>query len=236
MYRIAVVDDEAEVRELLKAYFARYEKEKQQALQVVCYEDGAQLLDDDIRELDLVFLDIEMKGLDGLSTARELRQTNRDVGIVFVTNLAHYALSGYEVNALDFIVKPLNYEKFVYKLDKSLHVRSLFRREKYTMLQIDGRFFRIALSDIFYIQAEGSYVVYYTAGGPYRTRGPLKTIEADLCKENFLRCDHGCLVNLRHVIGLKNDMVTVGSTELKISRSRKKPFLEGLTMYLGRKV
>lgn len=236
MYRVAVVDDEAEVRELLQQFFAQYAVEKQEQILVSSYASGAQLLEEDLREMDIVFLDIDMKGLDGLSTAREIRQTNQDIGIVFVTNLAHYALNGYEVNALDFIVKPLKYEKFAYKLEKILRIRRLFQKEKYTTLQVDGQVLKIDLSEIFYIQADGSYVIYHTTTGEYRTRGPLKNIESELVQEDFLRCDHGCLVNLHHVTRLRNDTITVGSAELKISRGRKKPFVEGLTAYMGRKV
>ena len=236
MYKVAVVDDELLCCKRLESYFLQYAKEKNEQFQIRCFSRGTAFLDAYERDFDLVFLDIDMPGLDGMQTAKELRLMDEDVGIIFVTNLARYALHGYEVNALDFIVKPVQYESFAYKLRKALRIQQHFREEKSVMLQHDGVTQKVNLSDILYVEADGSYVIYHTQEQSYRVRGPLKNVEKDLTEQGFLRCDHGCIVNLQRVTNLKNDTVVVGERELPISRSRKKEFIAGLTAWLGRKI
>ena len=236
MYKVAVVDDEFLCCKRLESYFERYKKEKNEQFQIRCFQRGAAFLDAYEQDYDLVFLDIDMPGLDGMQTAKELRLMDEDVGIIFVTNLARYALHGYEVNALDFIVKPVQYESFAYKLRKALRIQQHFREENTIMLQHDGVTQKVNVSDILYVEADGSYVIYYTQDQSYRVRGPLKNVERDLTEQGFLRCNHGCIVNLQCVTNLKNDTVVVGTQELPISRNRKKDFVVGLTAWLGRKI
>lgn len=236
MYKIAVVDDELLCCKKLETYFAQYAEKTKEQFQIRCFQRGTTFLDEYERDFDLVFLDIDMPGLNGMQTAKELRLMDEDVGIIFVTNLARYALYGYEVNALDFIVKPVLYENFSYKLRKALRIRQHFREEKFVVIQHDGVSQKVKLSDILYVEADGSYVVYHTPEQTYRVRGPLKNVEKELSGQGFLRCDYGCVVNLQHVTNLKSDTVIVGDRELPVSRSRKKQFVVGLTAWLGRKI
>lgn len=233
MLEIAIVDDEIGSRQLLARYLLRYSKERGERFVVKNYESGIAFLEAYSTDTDIVFLDIEMPGISGMETAHGLRRMDEDICIIFVTNLARYALNGYEVNALDFIVKPVQYASFVHKMD---HVLRLFARRKAAksiLLHCDGIMRKLDVSEILYVETVNSYLVYHTLAGELRTRGALKNVEKELGEDGFSRCNSCYLVNMRYVTNVRGDCVMVGEVELKMSRNRKKSFIGDLTQYLG---
>ena len=112
MIRIALVEDEAEVRAQLQGYVQRHTRQYGTEFAVTEFADGMELLDDYRPVYDILFLDVEMKHLDGMETARRVRQLDKDVIIVFITNMAQYAIGGYAVGALDYVLKPVPYFAF----------------------------------------------------------------------------------------------------------------------------
>ena len=112
MIRIAIVEDEPESREQLIRYLRRYEDENDVKFQVTEYKDGLDILDEYGGQFDLILLDIRMKFVDGMETARKIREKDRNVIIVFITNMAQYAIQGYDVEARGFILKPVRYSAF----------------------------------------------------------------------------------------------------------------------------
>ena len=122
MLKIAIVEDERECQEALIEHLRKYEKEKNEAFIVRIFNDGIDILDDYSADYDLIFLDIHMKYQDGMTTAKRIREVDADAQIVFITALAQYAIEGYKVNALDFILKPVVYEQLAMTMDKVLAV------------------------------------------------------------------------------------------------------------------
>lgn len=236
MRKIAIVDDEQDSRQQLADHVLRHADERGTHLEVTQFDSGIQFLERYTHDFELVFLDIEMPGLDGMQTAKELRRMDEGVCILFVTNLARYALRGYEVNAFDFLVKPVAYAGFSVRFERALRYVERFQEEKTVLLQFDGVMKKLGLSEVIYIESSGAYLVYHTADGPCRVRGALKAVEQELSGDGFLRCNHGYLVNLRYVTDVADDTVTVAGDRLKISRNKKKEFIGGLTGYLGRKL
>ena len=118
MLKIAIVEDERECQEALIEHLRKYEKEKNEAFIVRIFNDGIDILDDYSADYDLIFLDIHMKYQDGMTTAKRIREVDADAQIVFITALAQYAIEGYKVNALDFILKPVVYEQLAMTMDK----------------------------------------------------------------------------------------------------------------------
>ena len=112
MIRIALVEDEAEVRAQLQGYVQRHTRQYGTEFAVTEFADGMELLDDYRPVYDILFLDVEMKHLDGMETARRVRELDKDVIIVFITNMAQYAIGGYAVGALDYVLKPVPYFAF----------------------------------------------------------------------------------------------------------------------------
>ena len=137
MIRIALVEDEAEVRAQLQGYVQRHTRQYGTEFAVTEFADGMELLDDYRPVYDVLFLDVEMKHLDGMETARRVRELDKDVIIVFITNMAQYAIGGYAVGALDYVLKPVPYFAFSQQLRK---VEEQLRRRvrHYLALPVEG--------------------------------------------------------------------------------------------------
>lgn len=231
MLKICSVDDEIEVHRKLKNYLDQYANEKQVMFIDKFYFSGAQFLREYPLDTNIVFLDIEMAELDGIETALELRNVNPDISIVFITNLTQYAIRGYEVNALDYLVKPVKYEDFSRMMDKVIN-RSKKKEYNITVTVEDG-IRKINLYDVFYMESAGAHVLIHTADQVYSIKKSLKELEKKLEQAGFLRCNHCYLVNTKYVTDIRADMVKIENVELKISRGRKKKFLGKLAEKLG---
>ena len=120
MAQIAVVEDNDAMRAQLCGFIAQYAQESGHQLDVTAFSDGAQLVEPYRPGFDIIFLDIEMPKLGGMPTAERIRRQDPDVVLVFVTNMAQYAIRGYEVDALDFVLKPVSYYQFSTKLERAL--------------------------------------------------------------------------------------------------------------------
>ena len=231
MLKICIVDDEIEVHHKLEAYLEQYASEKQVMFIKKFYFDGAQFLQEYPSDTNIVFLDIEMAELDGMETALKLRSVNPDISIVFITNLTQYAIRGYEVDALDYLVKPVKYEDFSRMMDKVVN-RSKKKEYNITVAVEDG-FRKINLYDVLYMESDGAYVRIHTADHVYSIKKSLKELEQKLEQAGFLRCNHCYLVNTKYVTDIGADTVKLKDVELKISRGRKKEFLGKLAEKLG---
>ena len=118
--KIAIVDDESTAVSLLEGCLHQYAEETGTAMQWEQFPDAEAFLKSDIHAFDIVFMDIDMPGRNGIEASRALRERNQSIVLLFVTNLAQYAIAGYEVDALDYILKPINYFSFKLKIQKAL--------------------------------------------------------------------------------------------------------------------
>ena len=105
MIRVAIVEDDAEVQGVLQEYVRRYTRQYGTEFEVTVFADGVDILEDYRAVYDIIFLDVEMKHLDGMTTAERIRQMDADVILIFITNMAQYAIRGYSVGALDYVLK-----------------------------------------------------------------------------------------------------------------------------------
>ena len=232
MIRVAIVEDEAEIREQLMGYVQRYTRQYGTAFEVKTFADGLEILEDYRPAYDLILLDIEMKHLDGMETARRIRELDPDVMLVFITNMAQYAIKGYAVGALDYVLKPVPYFAFSQQLQK---VEEQLRRRtrNYLAVPVEGGLRRLDTSRIYYIESEGHRVHFYTEEGDFAAPGALKALEEKLADRPFARCNSGYLVNLAQVQAVQQNTVEVGPYELQVSRPKRKSFLAALTDYIG---
>ena len=229
MINICIVDDNPNDSELLYNYLMKYSKEYGKKLDVKIYNSPIEFLENDNCTSDLLLLDVEMPGMDGLSTAREIRLKDQRIAIIFVTNMAQYAINGYEVNASDFIVKPVQYKSFVQKLEKALDW-SLKRKTHNMLLNGSNGVHRVDSSDIYTITKDKNYLIFDTKRGVYKERGTISDatdkISKSGCSESFACISAGCLVNLEHVSSIGKDTVTVNGNVLALSRRMHKDFME----------
>lgn len=237
MLKIAIVEDERQCQEELIEYLRKYEKEHNEAFIVRVFNDGIDILDDYSADYHLIFLDIHMKYQDGMTTAKKIREVDADAQIVFLTALAQYAIEGYKVNALDFILKPVVYEQLAMTMDKVLSVTSKYRREK-QLLVVDGeKKCKISTDDILYIEVIGHEMFFYTKENVYSRHGiALKTMVDELSDYYFVKSGQSQLVNLKYVDEVKKDAVFVNGVQIFLSRSRKKEFLEAFADYVGMEI
>ena len=232
MIRIAMVEDEAAVREQLQGYIQRYTRQYGTEFAVTEFSDGVEILDAYRSVYDIVLLDVEMKHLDGMETARRIRELDRDVVLLFITNMAQYAIKGYAVGALDYLLKPVPYFAFSQQLQKA--EEKLRRRARhYLAVPVEGGLRRLDTAQIYYMESEGHRVHFYTEEGEFSAPGALKTFEEKLADLPFARCNSGYLVNLAQVKSVQQGLAQVGPYELQVSRPKRKSFLAALADYIG---
>lgn len=233
MCHLAVVEDEAKDQETLRCYFSQYSTEKSTPLEVTYFSDAESFLASfQLGLFDLVLMDIELKAKNGLEASKEMRAIDNDVVLVFMTNLAQYALEGYKVNAFDYLVKPISYFDFSLRLEKALE-RVVKRKKSKVLIFENGRKVVLSLNDIFYVEVYGHLLIYHSKEGNFRTYGTLKDISKELSGNGFSLCNSCFLVNLAYVKGVEGFSVQVGPDDLLISHPKRKSFLEELNRYLG---
>ena len=232
MIRIAVAEDDLSWAKQLQAYVEQYARETGKPFDVSLFSDGEDLVERYQGQFDLIFLDIQMRFLDGMATAELIRRTDPEVILLFITNMAQYAIRGYEVDALDYMLKPVGYVTFAQRLGRALS-RMRRRERTYITVPMKGGAMKLAVEDITFVESQGHRLIYHTPTGEYICGGAMKEAEETLEGHNFFRSNKGYLVNLAHVDGIQDNCALVGEHRLLISRSRKAPFLEALTAYLG---
>lgn len=232
MISIAIVEDEKMYAEQLEEYLHRYEKDNGELFDITVYSDGDQIVNKYKSQFDIILMDVEMKFMDGMSAAEEIRKIDTEVVIIFITNMAQYAIRGYAVDALDYVLKPVSYFAFSQRLNRAIS-RMKKRETKMIMVNIKGGTVRLNLANIFYIESQGHTLILHTILGDYETSGTMKELEEKLCDMNFCRGNKGYLINLQHVDSMEDGCAVVNGERLVISRPRKKEFMEALTAYWG---
>ncbi len=232
MIRVAVVDDSAGAKQGMADFLQKYQEKHGVQFQTSFFEDGADFVENYQPVYDLIFLDVEMPKKDGMTAAREIRMVDPDVTMVFITRVVQYAIKGYEVRAMDFLVKPVNYAAFELRMDSLLsHLRR--PEEKFLLITTKESVCKIPVSRLIYVEVIKHKIIYHTEMGDYETSETLKGVEEKLENEPFKRCDNCFLVNLKFVTKVGQKELTAGGQQLKISRPRRKEFLEALSDYIG---
>lgn len=223
--RIAVCDDELHCRRQLADAVDGITK----SLDVItiAFESGTELLQAFGKNpFDLVFLDIEMPGMDGITLARELRRLSSDVPVVFLTAHIEYALEGYEVNALRYLTKPVQPEKLREIID---HVTARMQEQRTLWIKTDSGDIRLPVSEILCLEAQNQNILIRTSKGEYTVRYNLSDYESELSGDGFFRVHRSYLVSLRRVrkVG-KGEVVLDGGVHVPVSRSREKELKDAL--------
>lgn len=230
--KFAIVDDEKKATDLIETYIVRFVTENHFEIQTSVFHNPEDFLEAYTKDYDLVFLDVEMPGLNGIETAKELRRMDSNVVIMFITNMAQYAIHGYEVEAVDYVLKPLSYADFAMKVQKALRYIARNEDANVKLCTKDGMV-HLAVSDIYYIEVRGHYLIYHTTREEYMARGVMKETEEQFARYQFARCSHGYLINLKYVQSVSGNIVTVAGEEIALSRSKKNDFMEAFARYIG---
>lgn len=143
MFKIAIVEDQEETRESLNRFVRQYAQEQGLQVEISLITDGAEIAEHYTPGFDIIFMDVEMPRLDGFGAAEAIRAVDADVVLVFVTNMAQYAIRGYEVDALDYVLKPVNYYQFCTKLSRA--IQRVQRRRGGQVVLLSGAVFFAAV-------------------------------------------------------------------------------------------
>ncbi len=235
MIKIAIVEDEVMYAKQLQEFLQQYEKEYGESFEITVYSDGDEIVHKYKAQFDIILMDVEMKFMDGMSAAEEIRKVDTEVVIIFITNMAQYAIRGYAVDALDYVLKPVSYFAFSQRLSRAIS-RMKKRETKILSVNIKGGTMRLDVANIFYIESQGHNLIFHTASGQYESVGTMKDIEEKLTDMNFFRGNKGYFINLAHVEGIQDGCAVVKGEQLLLSRARKKDFMEALTRYWGETV
>lgn len=230
--RIALVEDDRVMSEELRLYILQYFEGREHQCRITQFFDGDEILENYQADYDLIFLDIQMDRMDGLRAAEEIRRLDEDVCLIFITNMANYAIKGYSVNALDFVVKPVNYlilKALLQRVERLLDKRS----KRYITLPTERGLTRLEASQVFYVETLNHAVLVHTEKGVWRLRESMRSMESLLADFSFYRCNSCYLVNLACVEQVDGGDVIVAGHRLSISRPRHKGFMAALTHYIG---
>lgn len=230
MVSIAVVEDSEQEAKSLMDSLTRYAAQNQLEFQITHFPDAVSLLDSYRADLDLIFMDIKLPMMSGMEAAKRLREFDRSVTLVFVTNMAQYAIEGYAVEAFDYILKPINDYAFNLKLKRILsHVGSRLRDR--IVIRAEGKTIGLQLRKIYYVEVEGHYLNWYTRDKVYRSLGPLKAVDRQL-PESYCAISRWYVINMQYVDSVVGDDVLLAGKKLRIGRSYKQKFLQAYAEYM----
>ena len=232
MTRIAIVEDEAAVRGQLAGYVQRYTRQYGTQFEVTMFTDGVEILEDYRPVYDIIFLDVEMQHLDGMETARRIRELDSDVLLIFITNMAQYAIKGYAVDALDYVLKPVSYYAFSQRLGRAVE-RVARRARHFLQINAHGTAHKLDTSAIYWIENCGHDLVFHTAEGEVTAPGSMTETEEKLAQDSYFRVNKGCLVNLEHVDRMDGEDAIVHGDRVPLARARRKAFLDALNDYIN---
>lgn len=226
MIRCLIVDDEPLSMEVLEDYLGRLPMTK---IVQACPDafTAMQVLQDEA--VDLMFLDINMPGLSGLSLLRSLTQPPL---VVFTTAYPEYAVEGFELDVLDYLVKPFSFERFLKAVNKAQRqLGQSSESQEVLLVKADKKLYRVPFSDIRYLESLGDYVKVHTPDKVLVTKERLKNIESKLPEGDFVRIHKSYICPLAAINYLEGNRLRVGENYLPIGQTYK----EGVLARLGRK-
>lgn len=229
--KIAIVDDQLEERNKVANYINNFVEEKKNSVQIDFFSDGLEIIDKYESTYDIIYLDVEMEFMDGMTTAKKIRDYDSEVLIVFITNHAQVAVQGYSVEASDFLVKPLSYFTFSVHFNKIL--KKITLQETSLYLKVGGILQRINSKEVIYMESQGHNIIVHTTSKTFQITETMKHLETKL-DGSFFRCSNSYIVNMNHVYGIDgNDLSLTNNYIITVSRTKKKDFLSKLTNFIG---
>ena len=215
---VAIVEDEDDAAEQLRFCLNRYAEEEGCIFDITRYRNAIPFIENYRPVYDLVFMDIRMPYMDGMQAAEKLRETDKTVNLIFVTNLTQYAVQGYKVEALDYIIKPIDYYALKLTLMRALQRLRERDRSKTVLVSVAGKKTRLSADSILYVEVMGHTLTYHTFAGEFQSYGSLSEVKKQLTHEDGFSSPNSCyLVNLRYVKQIDGDDVHVGNDVLKAS-------------------
>ncbi|MCF8307983.1 MAG: LytTR family DNA-binding domain-containing protein [Bacteroidales bacterium] len=237
MTQCLIVDDERIAREILVEHLGKIK-----SMEVAgCCKSVPEAFDIiNSRKIDLIFLDINLPEVSGLSFAKSI---NKSIKIIFTTAYREYAVDGFDLQAVDYLLKPISFERLLQAIKKYLDENDSVAetanqeiiREKsdYIFVRSDRKMIKVSFPEILFIESLSDYVKIHTKDKTVITRETISNIEAKLPQKEFMRVHRSFIVNLTGIESFTHEDIQIGGKEVPISRSYKKEVLERLEKGVG---
>ncbi len=228
-----IVDDESIAREVIATHLSKIPSINMVASCGSAIEAFNNLREHDI---DLIFLDINMPEISGISFAKSI---NKDVKIIFTTAYRDFAVEGFELQAVDYLLKPISFDRllqsinnyFTLNIDNKQDKTKEFKENDFMFVRADRRMIKIDFESIIYIESYSDYIKIHLTNETIVTRETISAVEAKLPKSRFLRIHRSFIISLNNISSFTNEEITINNTSLTISRSYKKEVLKVLERY-----
>lgn len=230
--KIAICDDDKAQRKYLSDLADAWAKRNRHLVRIKQYADAKSFLFDysEEKDFDILLLDIEMPGMNGIDLARSIRHDNTMVQIVFITGYYEYFSDGFDVSALHYLLKPTDEEKLHAVLNRA--VENLAYRQRSVLLNTSDGDIKVSLADILYIESENVYVLIHTAHGVYRTRATLGSFSKQL-DETFFKVHRSFIAGLKYIKKItRTELTMVNDEVIPISRKLYNDVHAALIKYL----
>lgn len=233
MIRVAIVEDNLEEQKKLFSLLEKYSLNRNCEFCFSCFVSGEDLLKQFVEHMyDLVFLDIVLPGMNGIETASIIREKDRNVILICVTTEHQYAIEGYKVELLDYLLKPVDYTQIEITMSRALKLLNRSLGVNIEIRTADGPMY-VNTSEITYIEVFNHTLLFHIGSRYITSWGSLNQVEEKMPRGSFSRINAGMVVNLKYVTAFSNDSVTVGNEMLSLSRAKKKHFMEQLNCYFS---
>lgn len=228
-----IVDDESIAREIIETHLSKIPN-----ITIIATCSNAIEAFNVLRnnQIDLIFLDINMPEVSGISFAKSI---NKDVKIIFTTAYRDFAVEGFELQAVDYLMKPISFDRLLKAVNNyyQIYTSNIQTQEKsidtndFMFVRADRRMIKIDFESIIYIESYSDYIKIHLANETIVTRETISAIEAKLPSKRFLRIHRSYIIALKHITSFTNEEITINNTALTISRSYKKDVLKILEKF-----
>ena len=233
MIHIAICDDEKDFVAYMTGLLKQYATETGQEIKVTAYYDGMELIEKYDTTIDLIFLDIQMRLMNGFRAAERVRQMDEKVGIIFLTTLTQYGLEGYKYQAANYIIKPMKYVRLKAEMDQWLKKHRKDDSPSMVVSNDTGRY-KVFLKSLHYVETFNRNLLLHTEQENIICYKSMKEMEQELQGKGFIRCHTSYIVNLFYVKGVnKLEIELITGEIIPISQPKRKSFMEKLAEYWG---
>lgn len=232
MINIGICEDELHYRvnikdilgDILSTYSINYK--------IYEFSSGEELLSNYPKDLDILIMDIQMKIINGMDTARKIREFDQNLEIIFMTSFSEFMQEGYEVKAYRYILKPISERKISRNILPCIN-EIMKKKNNYLTINVKNYVDRIKIDSIVYIETDRPNILIYTNDNKYTTKMSISKIDKILREHGFFRCHNSYIVNLKLVESMNSNTLKIGEKYIPISKYRVKELKLALTNILG---
>ena len=232
MVRLAIVEDEKIYADNIVEYLEKFQLETGYEIETTWFQDGCDIAEKYECNFDIILMDIQMKFMDGMTAAKKIRALDGEVVIVFLTNMTDCAIRGYEVGAMDYIVKPVAYFAFCETLKRALK-KIKHKTSNYISVPVESGIQKLDISSICYVESYGHKLLYKLLEAEVQSSGTMNQLESILIPYGFYRNSKSFLVNLEYVESIQRNECMVHGVRLPVSRIKKKEFTHVLLNHMS---